>query len=83
MKIKRTGMTSDLARLMIDLRSHLNLTQTDFAKRLKVSQSHLSKIESGTLPPPLNVFLVTARMTRNPGVPTDLFDRFSRAIWQG
>lgn len=51
------------AKLFIQIREELNMTQIEFAKKMKSSQSIVSKIESGISKPSTELFIRVARTT--------------------
>lgn len=58
---------AETARLMRDLREALGISQIAYAELLDMSQSIISKLEAGHLPPSLKAFLRAYRAARGLG----------------
>jgi ribosome-binding protein aMBF1 (putative translation factor) len=73
----RTAFARDVATRVAQYRAEHDLTQTELARRLGMTQSVIARLESGDQPPPIATLV---KLTRSTGLEFDL--RFARGAVQ-
>jgi DNA-binding XRE family transcriptional regulator len=70
----------EIGNLYKELRIASGMTQLDWARKLEISQSALSKLENGKLEPSLSAFCIGYQQAHT--LPLQVFrDRFNALLW--